>query len=231
MYKLLATGLALGALTATSALAADLPSTTPAPTYSAAPSYDSAPNDWSGFYAGVLGGYGFGNMDITSAGASTNTPSNGVLAGLEIGANTQIDNYVLGIEGDINWSGQSGNTTCSGGGTCNTDFDWTGSVRARAGYAIDPALIYITGGVAVARANTSISPAIGGTSGSYSDTYTGWTVGAGVETALTQHLSAKLEYDYSNFGDRTAPANTLNTTSSTTSLTSHAIKVGLNYRF
>lgn len=231
MFKQITTGLALGALAASSALAADLSVIDPpAPSYSAAPAYTSPPNDWTGFYAGVLGGYGFGNMNTTIAGTTTGTPSNGVLAGVTVGANMQIDSYVLGVEGDINWSGQSGNATCAGA-TCNTDLDWVGSVRGRLGYAIDPALLYVTGGVAVARANTSVSPVTAGTTGSYSDTYTGWTLGAGAEAALTEHLSAKLEYAYSDFGDRTAAAGTLATTAATTSLTSHAVKFGLNYRF
>jgi outer membrane immunogenic protein len=229
MFKLIVTGLALGTLAATSALAADLTlPQTPEPSYSA-PEMMSQPNDWTGFYVGVLGGYGFGNTD-TTGGSTSSIQTNGVLGGVTVGGNYQIDSFVLGIEGDVGWSGQSGSATCAAG-TCSADYDWIGSVRGRAGYAIDPVLLYATGGVAVARVNTSVSPVAPGTTGSYSDTFTGWTIGAGAEAALTEQLSAKIEYSYSDFGDQTAPANTLAAGATTVSPTSHAIKVGLNYRF
>jgi outer membrane immunogenic protein len=229
MFKLIATGLALGSLAATSALAADLSlPQTPEPTYSVAPQLAPA-NDWTGFYVGVMGGYGFGNTD-TTGGVASGIQTNGLLGGVTVGGNYQFDSFVLGVEGDIAWSGQSGSATCAAA-TCSADYDWIGSVRGRAGYVIDPVLLYATGGLAVARVNTSVSPVAPGTTGSHSDTYTGWTVGAGAEAAVTEQLSAKIEYSYSDFGDQTAPANTLAAGATTVSPTSHAIKVGLNYRF
>ncbi len=225
MFKKLAAGITIGALATGSAFAADL--SVPITTAPATPvtSMSEPGIDWSGFYTGVYGAYGAGRMEGTNGTGTTTVDPNGIIAGVTAGANTQIDSIVLGVEGDLGWSGQSGNATCAGGGTCNADFDWVGSVRGRIGYALDPMMIYGTGGIAAARANTS-SPL-----GSYSDTYVGWTVGAGVEAALTQQVSAKLEYAYSDFGSRTAPAGTLAGTATDTSLTSHAVKLGLNYRF
>ena len=225
MFKKLAAGITIGALATGSAFAADL--SVPVTTAPAAPvTTMSQPGiDWSGFYAGVIGGYGAGKMSTTNGAGTTDINSDGVIAGITAGANTQIDSIVLGVEGDLGWSGQSGNATCAGGGTCSADFDWVGSVRGRVGYAFDPVMVYGTGGIAAARANTS-SP-----TGSFSDTYVGWTVGAGVEAALTQQVSAKIEYDYSDFGSRTAPAGSLAAGTTDTSLTSHAVKFGLNYRF
>lgn len=231
MFKKFAVGVTIGALATTSAFAADLSDPIITAPMEPVASMSSPGIDWSGFYAGVVGGYGFGTMDTTNATGTTSIDPQGVIAGVTVGANTQIDSIVLGVEGDLGWSGQSGSATCAGGGTCSADFDWIGSVRGRVGYAIDPMIIYGTGGIAAAQANTSVSPVVGGTSGSYSDTYLGWTVGAGVEAALTQQVSAKLEYAYSDFGSRTAAAGTLDTTATNTSLTSHAVKLGLNYRF
>ena len=212
--KQIALGLALGSLMATSALAADF----------AAPAYD-----WTGFYAGVLGGYGFGNTDITASGLTVSAGNNnGLLAGVTVGGNMQYEQFVFGVEGDFAWSGQSGSRTC-GSVTCSSDFDWTGTLRARIGYAIDPALIYATGGLAVARINTSITDV--GTTESYSDTFAGWTVGAGIEAAVTEALSVKAEYAYADYGDKTAPPGALGPPAVPLSPTSHAIKVGLNYRF
>ena len=230
MFRKFAIGIAIGSLTAGSALAADL--YVPAEPPAAPVATMSEPGiDWTGFYAGVIGGYGAGDMQTTNGTGNTTINPNGAIAGVTAGTNYQIGSMVLGVEGDVGWSGQSGTATCAGGGTCSADLDWVGSVRGRVGYAFDPMLVYGTGGVAMTQANTSVSPAVGGTTGTNSDTYVGWTVGAGVETALTQQVSAKLEYNYSDFGSRTAPVNTLDSTATTTSLTSHAVKLGLNYRF
>ena len=228
MNKILA-GLAVGLLMGTSAMAADL--YTPTPEY---PTVADPSIDWTGFYAGVVAGYGFAEVKGTAA-ATTNTAENvdGALAGVTVGANKQYDQFVFGIEGDLLWSGQSGSNNCMGPGvTCAADYGWTGSLRARAGYAFDPILIYATGGLAIADITSSISPPAPGTTGSYSGTYFGWTVGAGVEAALTEQLSAKLEYAYTEFGSVTAPAGTVHPTLDTEiSSTSHAIKAGLNFRF
>ena len=125
------------------------------------------------------------------------------------------------------WSGQSGSVLCPGGAlTCSADFDWTGSLRGRIGYAFDPVLVYATGGLAVARVNANIS-----NGGSYSDTYAGWTVGAGIEAAVTEALSAKVEYTYADYGTKTAPAGTLGGNAGTVAPTSHFVKFGLNYHF
>ncbi len=228
--KQIALGLAVGSLMATSALAADLavPVITTSPDYSQA--YTSPAYDWSGFYAGVIAGYGFGNTDISDGTTTVSAgDNNGLLAGVTVGGNMQHDQFVFGVEGDIAWSGQEGSSTCGTGVTCSSNFDWTGTLRGRVGYAIDPVLIYATGGLAVAQINTSLSPATG--SGSYSDTYTGWTVGGGVEAAVTEALSAKIEYAYADYGDKTSPAGTLGPTAGTVSPTSHSVKLGLNYHF
>ena len=86
------------------------------------------------------------------------------------------------------------------------------SIRGRAGIAWDRALIYATGGVAFASFNTSYnfignlngSPLIngGGTfnaSNDFSNTRTGWTVGGGVDYAVTDNWSVFAEYRYTAF--------------------------------
>ena len=230
--KPLFAGLALGTLLSTSALAADLTINTPAPNYPDTPVYSDPGIDWTGFYAGVVGGYGFGDSDGTTAGTTTTIDTDGLMGGVTVGGNMQYDQFVFGLEGDVLLNGQDGSTTCTGSAaTCSSDYNWNGSLRARAGYAIDPVLIYATGGLAMAGIDTTVAPAAAGTTGSYSDTYYGWTLGGGVEAAVTEQLSAKAEYTYTDFGDQTAPAGTLGPAATTVSPTSHAIKVGLNFRF
>ena len=82
-------------------------------------------------------------------------------------------------------------------------------MRGRAGYRHRPAADFCDRRRDRGPRQFQRRPAPGGTTGSYSDTYIGWTVGGGVEAALTDQVSAKLEYAYSDFGSRTAPAGTL----------------------
>ena len=90
-----------------------------------------------------------------------------------------------------------------------------GTVRARLGYAWDRTLIYATGGWAYGRARNSISDirlcgVVGGGTGcvwgdgaSRSLNYSsGWTLGAGLEYAFTNNLSAKIEYLYVDLGSK-----------------------------
>ena len=90
--------------------------------------------------------------------------------------------------------------------------DIQGAIRARAGYALDRLLIYVAGGAAFGRFSTTSF--IGGidflsgrtsyfASGNRSTTRVGWTLGGGVEYAVNDHWSARVEYRYSDFGHLT----------------------------
>ena len=229
----LAAGLGLVLLATTAPLAADLSSPLPPPTQEyAAPQYVGPADDWSGFYAGVVGGYGFGTTSTDIGGNTTDIDQNGGIAGVTAGYNAQVDSMVFGVESDLLWSDQSGNTTCTGGTEgCYADFNWTGSLRARAGYSFDPVLVYATGGLAAAGVNVNVDPATAGTSGAHSDTYLGWTVGGGIEAKVSEALSAKAEYTYADYGTITSPANSIGAGENDISVTSHAVKFGLNYHF
>ena len=189
--------------------------------------------DWTGFYAGVLVGYGVGQAVTDTTGVSTTIPQNGAIAGATVGFNQQVDRLVFGVEADFDWSGQSGSATCvlSPANTCNGDADWVGSARGRVGYAVDRALFYGTAGAAFMRGNATITPPVGGLTNTFSDNYLGWTVGVGAEFAMTDTLSLKAEYDYADYGSRTAPAGTLAGPATTINATSHFGKIGLNFHF
>jgi outer membrane immunogenic protein len=147
----------------------------------------------------------------------------GFAGGGQIGFNQQSGGFVYGIEADIddinakssrNFSGTS--TVPDGytnkGGT-RSSVDWLGTARLRAGWAFDRALIYATGGLAVGGAKSSSgSQGTDGTTtdtfyGSKSDTRTGWTLGGGLEYALGDNWSGRIEGLYYNLGsDRYAVA-------------------------
>ncbi len=204
------------------ALAADLPQPGPprAPaTYVPVP----APAfSWSGIYVGINGGYAFGTGDFSS-GASV-SGVNGFLAGGTIGANYQWGRFVLGIEGDGDWTSLDGKTTptCS---TCEVKSTWLATARGRAGYAFDRILFYGTGGAAFGNVQGG---AIGGPFDS--GTQIGWTVGGGIEAAIAPNWTAKVEYLYVNLGNLNCTAagclagNTLNVIES-------VVRAGINYKF
>ena len=97
---------------------------------------------------------------------------------------------------------------------------WFGTVRGRAGYAMNNVLIYGTGGFAYGGGTVSFGAI------SSSQTHTGWTVGAGVEVGLTQNWSAKAEYLYLRLDDQSYVLTGLNN-----GFQSNLFRLGVNYRF
>jgi outer membrane immunogenic protein len=218
MKRLFVVGAALLAL-ASAAAAADLPAPQP---YYKAPAFAPPPALWSGFYLGVNGGGGFGSSNWDTAG-SINT--SGGLVGGTVGYNYQISHFVVGVEGDIDWAGISGSTTtaaCPPG--CKTGDSWLGTARGRIGYAADRFLPYVTGGVAFGNINASTAGLTTTT------TNAGWTVGTGVEFAITPNWSAKAEYLYVNLGKFNCGLN-CGAMSDNVSFNANLVRGGINYRF
>ena len=225
MKKLLAAGLALGALVAAqSADAADL---SVAPLYKAPPSELSQAYNWTGFYLGLNGGGGWGNSHWQGVGGFN--MSGGEVGGTA-GYNLQLGKTVFGVEGDIDWSGLRGSTTnpaCAGGagGSCSTSGTWLSTVRGRIGYAFDGFLPYVTGGLAAGNIRAATPGFPGG-----SDTNAGWTLGGGVEVALPGNWSAKAEYLHVDLGDFNCGA-ACGAASENVSLHDNVFRAGVNYHF
>lgn len=216
-----------------------------APSFAADMTYDRTPTvaapvpylyDWTGVYAGVHAGYFWGDMDGSlqvplGPGPGYGSDVEGFLLGGQVGANWQIHRFVLGLEGDLAWSNADGSGTLGGGGQAVPEMEWFGTIRGRAGIAIDHILVYATGGVAFA----SIEQTLQGPGVMVSDenSHVGWTVGAGIEAGLTENLSAKVEYLYADFGEEPynyGPAFAVGLPLHT-DLSGHIVRAGLNYRF
>ena len=229
LSTIVAAGLVLG--TATIASAADLGR----PVYKAAPAPVMAFN-WSGFYIGGNVGYGWGEGKFDNLG-SDSWKQDGVFAGGQIGWNWQGAGspWVFGLEVDSQWANMEDSVTVAAGGVVANAFSeltYFGTARARLGYAVDRTLWYATGGLAWGTNEVGASIAAPGffAAGTASDTHVGWTVGAGVEWALLDNWSAKVEYLYLDLGNTTylgGPA----AGGFNVDLTAHTVKVGLNYRF
>lgn len=139
---------------------------------------------------------------------------------------------MLGVEGDFSSTELNGNGTNSIGDAINTNTKWTSTVTGRVGAAFDRLLIYGKGGLALAQDQSGLTD-LGGNSASTSFMRTGWTVGAGLEYGISKNWSAKIEYDYLNFGSQVLnfatplqPAYTSNA-----SLNVQEIKAGINFHF
>ena len=134
---------------------------------------------WAGPYIGGNLGYAWGSVD------NNPTKPSGFAGGVQAGYNFQTGPWVFGIEGDIQASGAE--QTFAPWKFSNP---WFGTLRGRAGYALNNVLFYGTGGLAFGelRANTF------GLSESH--TNAGWTLGVGAEMGFAPNWSAKVEYLY-----------------------------------
>ena len=112
--------------------------------------------NWTGFYAGINAGYGWGTSDWDLS--SRSKRAQGFLVGGTLGYNYQTGSFVWGIEGDIAWSDVKGSSTAASASTCETANRWLGTTRGRLGYAFDRFLPYITGGAAFGSVRASINP-------------------------------------------------------------------------
>ncbi|MFC3693301.1 outer membrane protein [Chenggangzhangella methanolivorans] len=182
MYRYVsAAALAVVTLSAVPALAADLPAYEPAPAVAApVPSFT-----WTGPYLGVQAGYIWGDSNVGRI------KPEGFTIGGYLGYNYQMDGspVVVGIETDFNWSDADDKA-----GRVKFDQRWNGATRARVGYAFDRFLVYGAGGVAYADTRVRVGGA------KDSKTNFGWTVGAGAEYAVTDNVSTRAEYRYTDYG-------------------------------
>jgi outer membrane immunogenic protein len=217
---------------ATQAFAADLPPPmAPPPRAPAAYIPVSPAYNWSGFYIGLNTGYGFGDSTWNNPG-SGNFSVDGAMAGATVGWNYQIGQLVLGVEGDYDWQNIRGTSTTApcvnvGGflGGCDTSSNWYGTFRGRLGYAMDRIMVYGTAGGAV----SDIKASTGALSWS-SNTELGWAAGAGIEGAITDNLTAKVEYLFTDYGSSTCAAVSCGVATNV-KFDESMVRAGLNYKF
>ena len=154
---------------------------------------------WTGLYLGGQIGYAWGTDTLTVSpfGFGTNFTPNGVVGGAHIGYNLQLNQFVVGLEGDVEGTGISRNFS-PGGVLYDTKIPVQGSIRGRLGVAFDRALLYATGGAEFANFENSVTGFPGFDQNS--TTRVGWTIGGGIEYAVTNNWSIRAEYRFSDFG-------------------------------
>jgi outer membrane immunogenic protein len=185
--------------------------------------------NWTGLYAGINGGYGFGTSNWTVGGPPASIKPKGGMLGGTIGYNWQAGSIVYGIEEDLDWSWVEGSAACAGF-TCSTRNKWYATARGRIGYAFDRWLPYITAGGAfgsVGGKNTAVTDHF-----NYS-TRVGWVAGAGLEYAFLGNWSAKVEYLYMDLGNFSCDEGCTGGVKPGTSISfkESMVRVGLNYKF
>ena len=224
--KVFGTGLAALALLASSfsAQAADIPP----PVYKGVRSVVAYYN-WTGFYAGINAGYGFGTSNWSDPPGTSIKPK-GALFGGTLGYNYQVGSLVYGLEGDFDWSGVKGSVDCVPVLIrCEVQNRWLATFRGRVGYAFDRWLPYVTGGGAYGNVRATATDLLLGTElASASKSKLGWTFGAGLEYAFLGNWTAKIEYLYVDLGSFDAGVAPFATT---VSFKENIVRAGLNYKF
>jgi outer membrane immunogenic protein len=253
--SLLAISLSLGVVPGASA--ADMP-------VKSRPYVEAQVFSWSGFYLGLHAGYGWGSNNWKSLGfiqdptidaGQLKPKTDGVLGGIQLGANYQLASWVFGIEADMAFLHAKG--SASGAlfalglpapgivVTATSQIEWLALFTGRAGYAFDRTLFYVKGGVAAAETKDNFTLLAVNTTvpsqfidfGTRNNAQVGWTIGGGIEHAFAPNWSAKIEYNYvdlvttsENFNG-IGNANTPITMRQDIEHKLQIVKVGANYRF
>jgi outer membrane immunogenic protein len=251
---LTSTALTTSTLITGAAWAADMP--VKAPPRSVVP-----PFSWNGCYVGLNAGGAWVNIDqrvdVPDIIAFESSGTTGAfIGGGQIGCKWQRDpNWVFGLEGDIDYSSakRTNNFSFIHGEDVvaqqRTKLLAVSTVRATFGYAWERSLLFATGGLAIGDIDSCVSatarnPGSGIVTGQFSGCdpswRAGWTVGAGIEHAFTDRISAKLEYLYFDIGhvgynvnSATAvpPSGLPAVWSASAGAIGNLIRVGLNYKF
>lgn len=184
-------------------------------------------DNWSGVYIGLNAGHAWGDLSTAVPGVvSLSGDYDGWLAGAQIGANFQRDQLVFGVEADIQASDLDHSESALGF-TAENQLSWFSTLRGRAGFDMNGIMPYLTGGLAFGRNNFRLATAEGAIS--ESKTHVGWTVGGGVEAALSETWSVKAEYLYVDLGSETYLSQLDGGFDADADF--HALRVGVNWRF
>jgi outer membrane immunogenic protein len=205
---------------------------------------------WSGAYVGVHGGYAWGGVSVTNTAQGVNHgpfeySTSGAFGGATLGYNFQVNGLVAGIEADVGYLNLTGagivpssdpqyhqDITLKGG--------LYGDITGRLGIASDRTLFYGKGGLVLFGGQANQVTTKPGYAPTPSGSFTGWTLGAGVEHKFTPRTSVKVEYLHFDFG--TASGYQTSTIADPPTpvgtqfphlhhATADSIKVGLNWRF
>jgi outer membrane immunogenic protein len=182
--------------------------------------FSDAAYNWTGAYGGIEGGMNVMRGSFVINGSPHHTSMQDRFIGAFAGYQYEFsNNVVLGLEADVRRS--FGKTQYNGFGVGSEMWtDWSGTIRARVGYAFDRTLVYATGGWAAQRGWVDST-----VTGLDNDTNTGYVLGAGLEYAFTDRLFGRLEYQFTDYRKKRVSIWTTSDTSS------HTVMLGIGTRF
>ena len=231
MKKSLVLAAATAALAFTGAAdAADLPAK--APVYKAPPA--PLAYNWTGFYLGINGGWGWGTTtgDVLPDFFTGNYDIDGGVFGGQVGFNYQFAGspFVIGIEADWDWADINGSKP----DRTPPDFSSVkvhdiGTVRGRVGYAFDRVLVYGTGGWAWSNRVSTFCSGCNPTDDHHS--LNGYALGGGFEYGFTPNLSLKAEYLFAHLDPVDFFHNAGCTVNCSLGANVNMVRLGLNWRF
>jgi outer membrane immunogenic protein len=187
---------------------------------------------WTGGYVGGQVGYawGSGGAEQTDGPGFADTDPDGFIGGVYVGYNYQMpSNIVIGAELDVVYADVDGNGQVfeapgiPAEAIANQELNWSGAARLRLGYAMDRFLPYIAGGIAFGDMDFGFASPT--ESATFSETFTGWTIGAGVEYAFTDNVVGRVEYRYTDFGSEIFDED------AEVDLSTNEVRFGIAYKF
>jgi outer membrane immunogenic protein len=198
---------------------------------------DAPVYNWTGAYFGANIGGVWGRtrameplvqppgIPFNAVGDTFTANTSGVTGGAQAGYNWQMNQFVLGVEGDLGYLGPKGQQISSA--FADTFVNSTGGIygtfRGRVGFAVDRALLYATGGLMVADVGAGVSNPINPSFNAPNNTeaiiftnktgaQAGWTLGGGLEYAVANGWSLKGEYLHYDLGTKQVAGNCVNCT-------------------
>ena len=201
--------------------------------HAAAPTEVKSSFRWTGLYAGAFAAHSWAKLKYYEPdwpGFDRNPNINGFTGGVVLGYNYQSrDSIVYGIEADAGLGDLKKGADASAYNNYSAfEIDWTAHARGRVGIVSNSTLLYVAAGLAIAEITVDDKDPKWGKDDA---THVGWTVGAGIEHALTGNMLARVEYLYDDYGSKDYMINGLYSYKANVDLTAHTIRVGLFYRF
>lgn len=193
--------------------------------------------DWTGFYAGAALGGIWGSFDSVSGPAThpmdlvTPLDGSGWMAGVDAGYDWQMDSFILGINGEVNWTNLSAEFVDLADEEFHASLDWYAALTAKAGFAADQIQFYGKAGLAVGGMTLTGVDNVAVTEATATNTNVGWIAGVGAEVAATDVLSIFVEYEHIDLGaaDYDITGTGFHAVESM-SATADVFKVGLHFR-
>jgi outer membrane immunogenic protein len=208
---------------------------------------------WSGPTIGANLGYIWGDATTTDDKADWgsdpkfvgpfNNNVGGFVGGGSLGYNVQLDRVVVGVAADFDYADLAGSIATPSSQSGNhqnigLDGGFLGTVTGRLGFLVDPATqIFVSGGLALYTGEASQATTADGYISHATDTFTGWTVGGGVERMISRNVSLKLEYAHYDFGTETGDQTSISDPPighvyhNHTALTADSVRASIAYHF